>query len=98
MAGRAKLERAARALAVADLALVLAFATMACWPREAPAVGDSTRFAQSPKDRPVLETVRQVWQARTTGVAEFDFDGDHYIVYNLPKEYVDYSSWYVRMP
>lgn len=55
-------------------------------------------FIQSPKDRPVLESVHQVWQARTTGVSEFDFDGVHYVITNLPKHYVDYSSWYVRMP
>lgn len=49
-------------------------------------------------DRPVLESVQQVWNARTTGVCEFNFNGYHYIVHNLPKEYVDYSSWWVRMP
>lgn len=50
------------------------------------------------KDRPVLETVPKVMQARMTGISEFDFDGVHYIVENLPKEYVDYSAWYVRLP
>ena len=55
-------------------------------------------FVPKPKDRPVLESVQQVWNARTTGVCEFDFDGVHYVVTNLPKEYVDYSAWYVRLP
>lgn len=58
----------------------------------------SPEFVMTPKDRPVLETPQQVWQARTTGVSEFYFDGMHYVIVNLPKEYVDYSSWYVRMP
>ena len=49
-------------------------------------------------DRPVLETVSQVRQARMTGISEFDFDGEHYVIDGLPKEYVDYSSEYCRMP
>lgn len=50
------------------------------------------------KDRPVLETVPKVMNARMTGISEFDFDGEHYIIESLPKEYVDYSSQYCRMP
>jgi predicted membrane protein len=49
-------------------------------------------------DRPVLETVEQVYQARTTGYSTFRIGSEYYIVENLPKEYVDYSSWWVRMP
>lgn len=52
----------------------------------------------SVKDRPVLETVPKVMKARMTGISEFDFDGEHYIIDGLPKEYVDYSSQYCRMP
>ena len=63
-----------------------------------PECAEALEFTTSVKDRPVLETVHQVWSARVTGVSEFDFDGVHYIVKNMPKEYVDYSSWYVRMP
>lgn len=59
---------------------------------------EAVEFVPRPKDRPILETPQQVWQARTTGVSEFDFDGTHYVITNLPKHYVDYSSWYVRMP
>ena len=55
-------------------------------------------FLPEPKDRPVLETVQQVWRARTTGVCDFEFDGVHYVVSGLPKEYIDYSAWCVRMP
>lgn len=58
----------------------------------------AVEFVSKPKDRPLLESPQKVWQARTTGVSEFDFDGMHYVIVNLPKEYVDYSSWYVRMP
>ncbi|MBQ9000399.1 MAG: hypothetical protein IJ087_00915 [Eggerthellaceae bacterium] len=54
-------------------------------------------FFPAPKDRPILETVQQVRKARATGIAEFDFDGVHYIISGLPKEYVDYSAWYVRV-
>ena len=50
------------------------------------------------KDRPVLESVEAVYKARTTGVCDFYVGNDHYVVRNLPKEYVDYSSWWVRMP
>ena len=59
---------------------------------------DDFEFFPRPKDRPVLETVQQVWEARTTGVSTFRIGSEYYIVENLPKEYVDYSSWYVRMP
>lgn len=55
-------------------------------------------FLQEPKDRPVLETVQQVWEAETTGTASFYFGGEHYVIENLPKEYVKYSAWYCRMP
>ena len=59
---------------------------------------EAVEFTPGPKDRPVLETVQQVWEARMTGTCTFTFDGVRYVVENLPKEYVDYSSWYVRMP
>ena len=59
---------------------------------------EAVEFVHKPKDRPVLESVQQVWEARTTGVCTFYFDGALYVVENMPKEYVDYSSWYVRMP
>ena len=49
-------------------------------------------------DRPVLESVQQVYEARTTGICSFYFDGYYYVIQNMPKEYIDYSSWYVRMP
>ena len=49
-------------------------------------------------DRPLLETVEQVYQARKTGYATFRIGAEYYVIENIPKEYVDYSSWYVRMP
>ena len=75
------------------LSAIVAIATFFL-PDEAQAV----EFASKPKDRPVLESVQQVLQARTTGISEFDYNGVHYVIDNLPKEYVDYASWYVRMP
>ena len=63
-----------------------------------PVRAEAVTFQPGPKDRPVLETVQQVWEARTTGVSRFHFDGVYYIVEDLPNGYVDYSSWYVRMP
>lgn len=63
-----------------------------------PEPAHASEFRRKPCDRPVLETVQQVWEARTTGVSRFHFDGVYYVVENLPKGYVDYSSWYVRMP
>jgi len=56
------------------------------------------QFAQRPTDRPVIESMPRVWEARATGVARFHFDGVYYVVTDLPKEYVDYSAWYVRLP
>lgn len=88
----------------------LIFSTLLFEPERAEAVQDkgfitlktteykALEFETSVKDRPMLESVQQVWQARTTGISEFNFDGVHYVIENLPKEYVDYSSWYVRMP
>ena len=55
-------------------------------------------FIPTPKDRPLLETVEQVTRARVTGTCDFRFDGVHYVIVNLPKDYVDYSAWCVRMP
>ena len=49
-------------------------------------------------DRPLLGTVPQIIEARRTGVASFYFDGEHYVIENIPKEYVDYSSRLARMP
>ena len=56
------------------------------------------KFAHKPKDRPVIESMPKVWEARATGVCDFYFDGEHYVVEDLPKEYVDYAAWYVRLP
>ena len=56
------------------------------------------QFAQRPHDRPVIESMPRVWEARATGVCDFYFDGVHCVVEDLPKEYVDYSAWYVRLP
>lgn len=55
-------------------------------------------FDRPARDRPVLESVQAVWNSRMTGVSVFDFDGVHYVIDNLPKEYIDYSAWYVRLP
>lgn len=55
-------------------------------------------FAKPPMDKPVLESIEQVYQARRTGVSVFDFDGVHYVVKNLPDEYVDYSARWIRLP
>lgn len=63
-----------------------------------PARAFADAFVPAPKDRPVLESVQQVAQAMATGVCEFDFDGVHYVIADLPKEYVAYSAWYCRMP
>ena len=56
------------------------------------------QFAKPPMDRPVLESIEQVYQARRTGVSVFMFDGIEYTVVNLPDEYVDYSARWVRLP
>jgi len=64
----------------------------------APGYGGREEFAAAPKDRPLLETTKQVWEAETTGTASFHFDGRYYVIENLPSEYVKYSNWYCRMP
>lgn len=56
------------------------------------------QFAKPPMDRPVLESIEQVYQARRTGVSVFMFDGIEYTVVNLPDEYVNYSARWVRLP
>ena len=55
-------------------------------------------FIRGPMDRPLLESIGQVYEARRTGISTFWFDGMHYTVKNLPDEYVDYSAWWVRLP
>ena len=59
---------------------------------------DDFTFVPRPKDRPILETVQQVREARISGVCTFRIGDEYYIVENMPKHYVDYSSWYCRMP
>lgn len=95
MRGRDWLLVAACALMVLEAALLAVFVVLFAVETSA---GVPDEFAARPKDRLVLETPKQVLQARTTGIGEFDFDGVHYVISEIPKEYVDYSSWYVRMP
>ena len=49
-------------------------------------------------DRPLLESVQQVYDYRKTGYATFHIGSDYYVVENLPEEYVEYSEWRIRMP
>lgn len=49
-------------------------------------------------DRPLLESVDAVIEARTHDTIAFRVGNEYYVVSNLPKEYIDYSSWAVRMP
>ena len=83
-------------LMIVELACLVVFAALAIM--ASPGEAEAIEFVARPKDRPVLETVQQVMKARTTGISEFDFNGVHYVNANMPKEYVDYSSWYCRMP
>ncbi len=85
------------AILAAYIAILLVVAVI-CSMFPPPCRVSTVEFWHKPKDRPVLETVHQVWEARTTGVCRFHFDGVYYVVENMPKEYIDYSSWYVRMP
>lgn len=83
-------------LAIIELVVICTLAVLSIvFP---PEMAGACEFRLKPKDRPVLESVQQVWKARTTGVCEFNIGGVHYVVVNMPKEYVDYSSWYCRMP
>jgi len=45
---------------------------------------NEAQFELQPRDRPVLDTRPEVWEARMHG-SEY------------PKEYVDYSAWWVRL-
>lgn len=83
--------------AIALLLAVGAVALAACIAAPHPGA-QPAGFVPEPKDRPLLESPQQVWEARATGVGCFRFGGEHYVVENLPEEYVDYSAWYVRMP
>lgn len=89
------------AIALIAIAASIALATSA---QPAVRVQDASRpdawggFARPPMDRPVLESIGQVYEARRTGVSVFRFDGIEYTVMNLPEEYVDYSAMWVRLP
>ena len=63
-----------------------------------PESAHAVEFLHKPKDRPIMESMPRVWEARHTGVCRFHFDGVYYEVDDLPKEYVDYAAWYVRLP
>ena len=83
---------------IASYIAILLVAAVVCSMFPTPCRAHAVAFLHEPKDRPILETVHQVWDARATGISRFHFDGVYYVVENLPKHYVDYSSWYVRMP
>lgn len=74
------------------LGILLALVT-ARWP-----VDHVDRQFVSVNDRPVIEDLDRLWEARTTRTATFKFDGTLYVVENLPKEYIAYSSKMCREP
>lgn len=97
--GESKLEQVVKVAILIDVTLLLILVSLAVCPIDPFEAKPSVDVLMTQiKDRPVLESVDAVRQARMTGVSEFDFNGEHYIVRDLPKGYVDYSSWYVRMP
>lgn len=63
-----------------------------------PVTVEHEEFCRPAHDRPLLETVSQVREARLDGFSIFHYDGVYYVIYNLPREYVDYSAWCARMP
>lgn len=79
--------------AVAALAIICTLLLSRAW-QVPPPPGP---FA-SVSDRPLIEDVDSVWKARATGVSEFPFDGEHYVITNLPEEYLAYSEKACRMP
>ncbi len=92
---RGRLARACALFGLLDYLLVMLLAMLIMRPVELPKDETEGLIVQ---DRPVLETVQQVYQAQTTDTCAFYFDGVYYVIHRLPKGYVDYSSWYVRMP
>lgn len=94
---REQWKRAVKILGAITVALWVVLIALMLWPRQAPERHEQ-RFLLKPVDRPVIESMPRVWEARATGISRFYFDGEYYVVDNLPKEYVDYSAWYVRLP
>ena len=89
----------ATALAAIDAALLISCALYAAVHQ--PAIAEQShpvQFMYKPVDRPVIESMPLVWESRATGISKFYFDGVYYELDDLPKEYVDYAAWYVRLP
>lgn len=77
-------------LALVGLFVLAAIAVylLACrWPANA----GKPEFA-SVNDRPLLDTPRQVQEARTSGRCSFRIGSEYFVVENLPREYVDWSA------
>lgn len=49
-------------------------------------------------DRPLLESMEQIVEARTTPYTSFRIGSDYFVVENLPRGYIDYATECVRMP
>ena len=75
--------------------VLIVIACMVC-PTQAQAKAES--FIAAPKDRPVLEHPRLVYQAQTERFVAFRDGGVWYVVENMPKDYISYSSFWNRMP
>lgn len=78
---------------LAALGIALAFALPGC-----SAPPHARESFLSVDDRPMLETPQQVQEARLTGRCAVRFGDELCIIENLPAEYVEWSSWRVRMP
>lgn len=95
--GASKLKQAILVASVVGVTLLLILISLAALPVPDGHESYYERRSLRVHDRPVMERLDQVWDARMTGVCEFSFDGEHYRVRDMPKGYVDYSSWCVRM-
>lgn len=93
---RQKLEQIVTTLALFTFGLYLVLFILIITPT--PRVTQDKEEVLHVNDRPLLETVEQVYEARTTKYSHFRIGNEYYVVENLPKEYIDYSSWRVRMP
>ena len=101
---RAQLQRATIALGLVDCVLVAVLVSIMCAASTQPSKHEPIKNAYYPftvetsiLDRPLLSTRQQIETARATGICSFHIGNEHYIVTDLPKEYIDYSARCGRM-
>ena len=105
MMERGKLIRANVAIGIIDAILIVALLVVMITASQQPRKPKLYKHAYYPftvemvvLDTPLMHSRASIINAMETGVVAFDFDGEHYIIEGMPKEYIEYSVRCARLP